>query len=301
MNTAEFYSNVVRKSTSAWFETYGRIFGKDRASGLVKPRANYLQKKIQRVVDKMNDDSLPVRVIILKPRQKGSTTWGCAMDYTMLRRSPCSAVVIGGQMSQVDEAWAMLQTYSKSDRFDWQNTGEINSKSGSWSNGSKLIKETAGDAKAGIGGTHQALHCFEVARWGEHGVSNSSEVLTNIMQCVPLLPGTLINLESTAEGQNGAYYTHWCNAIDAEDFLSGAVELKPGAFVRCFAAWFQFDDSAIRLTETQRAEIKSTIDAESWYEGEQALIDAYGFVGDDGVPRLGDVVTEYDLYEQLAW
>lgn len=301
MTEQDLINGIIKKSTSAWFETYGRIFGKDRAAGLQKPKANYLQKKVQRVVDKMNDDGLPVRVIILKPRQKGSTTYGAALDYTMLRRSPCSAVVIGGQMSQVDEAWQMLQTYSKADRFNWSNTGEINSKAGSWSNGSKLIKETAGDAVAGVGGTHQCLHCFEVARWAEHGVSNSAEVLTNIMQCVPLLPGTLINLESTAEGQSGAYYTHWCSAIDAEDFLSGAVELKPGSFVRCFAAWFQFDDSAMRLTEAQREEVKRTLDGESWYEGEQELIDQYGHTGDDGVLRLGDVVEDYDLYEQLAW
>lgn len=301
MTKDDIINAVIRKSTSAWFETHGRIYGKDRAAGLQKPKANYLQKKIQRVVDKMNDDNLPVRVIILKPRQKGSTTYGAALDYTMLRRSPCSAVVIGGQMSQVDEAWAMLQTYSKADRFDWQNAGEINSKAGSWSNGSKLIKETAGDAKAGIGGTHQALHCFEVARWGEHGVANSSEVLANIMKCVPLLPGTLINLESTAEGNTGAYYTAWCGATDAEDFLSGAVDIKPGSFVRCFAAWFQFDDSAIKLTDAQRDEVKRTLDAESWYDGEQELIDTYGHTGDDGVLRLGEIVQDSDVYEQLAW
>lgn len=297
----EFLNSVIRSDTSAWFSTYGRIFGKDRAAGVIKPKPNYLQMKVQRVVNRMEDMEVPVRVIILKPRQKGSTTWGCAMDYTMLRRKPTSAVIIGGQVSQCTEAWGMLQTYQKNDTFDWKNTGDINSKAGSWSNGSRLIQETAGDAKAGIGGTHQCLHCFEVARWGEHGVSNSAEVLTNIMKCIPLLPGTMINLESTAEGQTGAFYGHWTSAVDAEDFLEGAVELKPGGFVRCFSAWFQFEDSAIRLTDDQREEMKRTIDGESWYDGEQELIEKYGSVSADGVQRLGEIVEGFDVWEQLAW
>jgi len=83
------------------------------------------------------------------------------------------------------------------------------------------------------------LHCFEVARWTELGAANAAEVLTNIMKCVPLLPGTLINLESTAEGAVGAFYSRWCDATDAEDFLNGT-EIKPGGFVRCFSSWFQF-------------------------------------------------------------
>lgn len=300
-NETDFLKAVIRKDTAAWFETFGRIFCKDRAKGLVTPKCNYLQRKIQNVVNKMEDDGLPVRIIILKPRQKGSTTYGAALTYTMLRRKATSGVVIGGQVSQVHEAWGMLQSYSKSDKFDWGNTGEINSKSGAWSHGSKLIQETAGDAKAGIGGTHQSLHCFEVARWGEHGVSNSAEVLTNILKCVPLLEGTLINLESTAEGQTGAFYGYWINATDAEDFLSGKTEVRPGSYVRCFAAWFEFEDSAMRLTDDQKKDIESTLDGETWYEGERELIEKYGETGEDGVMRLGSTVKDFDVWEQLAW
>lgn len=302
MTDAELIDATARAHTGVWFESrHCKIFGKDRKAGLVRPRQNYLQHKVQQVVDKFEDLDLPARIIILKPRQKGSTTYGCALDYTLLRRSSNSAVVIGGQVSQVVEAWAMLTTYSKADTLDWKNTGEINSKSGSWSHGSRLIQETAGDAKSGIGGTHQILHCFEVARWSEHGVSNSAEVLTNIMKCVPLLPGTLINLESTAEGQTGAFYDHWLNAIDAEDFISGEKNVARGGFVRSFGAWFQFEDSSMPLTDAEKGEIESTLDEEPWYAGERDLIEMYGTVGEDGVQRLGDVVKNCDLWDQLAW
>lgn len=292
---------AIRNNTKSWTEHYGKIWPKDRTEGLITPTLNYLQRKIQKVVDRFEDLDMPARIIILKPRQKGSTTYGCALDYTMLRRSSSSVVIIGGQLSQVNEAWGMLQTYAKADAFDWKNTGEINSRIGSWSHGSKLIQETAGDARAGVGGTHQGLHCFEVARWGEHGVNNSSEVLTNIMKCVPLLPGTLINLESTAEGQTGAFYDHWINAVDAEDFISGAVDIKRGGFVRCFAAWYQFEDSAIKLTGEHKKQIEDTLDSEGWYFGERELIEKYGITDSEGVMRLGDVVRDHDVWDQLAW
>lgn len=292
---------LIRQSTSAWFETSSRIYGKNRAVGVIKPKCNYLQKKTQRVVDMLNELGLPVRIIRLKPRQKGSTTYGCALDYTKLRREPTSAVVIGGQTSQVDEAWAMIQTYNKTDTFDWGNTGEVNAKSGSWSNGSRLIRETAGDAVAGVGGTHQVLHAFEVSKWKEDGAAASSEVLGNILKCVPLQPKTYIDLESTAEGQTGSFYRYWLNAVDDDKFLSGEVTITAGQFVRIFSAWFQFDDSALRLTEPQKKHIQDTLDAETWYEGERKLIEEFGSTDEDGVMHLGETVTDFDVWEQLHW
>src|ERR1700688_4868363 len=149
MTEKDIFNEAIRLSTAGWFESHGRIYGKDRAAGLITPRANYLQLKIQAVMDKFDDLGLPIRIIGLKPRQKGSTTFFTAATYTFLRRQSASAVIIGGQYSQVAEAWGMWQTYSKNDRFDWKNTGEVNSKSGAWTNGSKLIGETAKDVLAG--------------------------------------------------------------------------------------------------------------------------------------------------------
>lgn len=293
---------AIRGHTGAWFESgHAKIFGKDRNAGLMVPKMNYLQTKVQRAITKFDLLDAPIRLVILKPRQKGATTYCCAIDYTVLRRDSASAVIIGGQYSQVAEALGMLQTYSKNDTFDWGNRGEINTKAGAWSHGSKLITETANDARAGIGGTHQVLHCFEVARWVRHGVANSSEVLANITKCVPLLPRTVIILESTAEGQSGAFYERWLPAIDVEKFLDDEVKVTPGSYVRCFAAWFQFDDSAMRLTEEEQEEVKNSLDEDAEYYGEKALIEAYGVVGEDGVMRLGETVKDFSAYEQLFW
>lgn len=301
MKESDFVNAAIRENTGAWFETYGRIYGKDRAAGVLKPIQNVLQRKIQAVRDKMEELGLPQRIMVLKPRQKGSTTYSAACVYHRLRQKASSAVLIGGQFSQVNECWGMMQTYQKNDAFKWPNSGEINTKAGAWSNGSKLIGETAKDVLAGIGGTHQILHAFEVARWAKHGVANSAEVLANILKSVPMLADTLILLESTAEGAIGDFYHRFLRAVDAEEFLLGAVTLEPGQYVRCFAGWHEFEDSAIRLTPEQKMAVERSLDSDDEYFGERELISLYGVTGDDGVMRLGHSVKGYDVWEQLAW
>lgn len=292
--------DAIWHDAGAWWESYGKIWPKDRSRGLIIPKQNYLQAKIQAVIAKLEELGLPQRIIGLKPRQKGSTTYFAAVDYCHMRRKAAHACVIGGQYSQTREIWEMLRTYQANDSFDWGNTGEINTKEGNWSNGSRLKPETAGDALAGIAGTYQVLHATEVARWSRYGVANAGEVLANILKCVPLISDTLVILESTAEGASGTFYDRWLQAIDAEDFLGGKVALQPGQYVRVFAPWFEFNDSAAKLTPTLKKQIQSTLDSEEEYQGEQDLIDRYGR-NDNGKLRLGQSVTEFDQWEQLAW
>ena len=292
---------AAKADPGVWFEGFGKIWPKDRKRGLVSPRMNYLQRLIAAVVARFEELGLPIRVIGLKPRQKGSTTMFAALDYYYLRKRSSSCCVIGGQYDQTSSLWDMLQTYQENDRCPWGNTGTINEANGKWSHGSQLRKETANDRLAGVSDTFQILHCTEVARWSKYGVSDAATVLTNIKKCVPLLPDTIISEESTAEGNSGSFYENFVSAVDAEDFISGAVKIKPGGVVRLFAAWFQFDDSAIRLTKGDKEEVERTLDADSEYEGEKKLIETYGVRGADGVLRLGTAVTDFDVWEQLYW
>lgn len=301
MNKDDILHQAIRNNALAWFESYGRIWPKDRSLGLIAPKSNYLQTRIQEVINHSEDHGIPVRIIGLKPRQKGSTTFFSAADYCHLRRKAAHACVIGGQLSQTKEVAEMLKTYQQNDRFQWGNQGEITTTEGRWSHGSRLKFETAGDRLAGIAGTYQVLHGTEVARWAKYGVANAAEVLANILKCVPLVPDSMIILESTAEGASGDYYNRWLGAIDAEDFLANRKHPTPGQYVRVFAPWFEFSDSTMRLTEAQKEYVQTTIDSEEEYHGERDLLEIYGRTDDNGVRRLGTVVNEYDAWEQLAW
>ncbi len=303
MNTEDFIKGVVRKSTSAWMGTYGKIWAKDRTKGLVTPRLNYLQNKIQAVVDKLDDMEYPVRLIGLKPRQRGSTTYFTALGYTLLRRTSTSAVFIGGQSDQTVGLWQMMKTYHANDKFDWLNTGDVNDKGASFSNGSRAKKETAKDVQAGIGDTYSLLHATEAARWAQYGVANAGDVMANILKAVPLLPKTYIFLESSADYAGGDFYNRWLNAVDADDFLADKVALREGDYVRVFAEWFLFEESLMPnpISEEDRKMVEATLDNEEWYTGEADLKERYGVMCEDGVFRLGDVVRGGDWIDQLFW
>jgi hypothetical protein len=297
----QMIDDAIRDDTGVWFEMHGRIFNKARE--LERPKSNYLQQKLQRVINKLREMGLPVRIIALKPRQKGSTTYCGAIDYTMLRKKPTAAVIIGGQYSQTNSLWQMIQTYQKWDTFDWKNIGEINSKEGKWSHGSTLIQETANDSLAGIAATFQLIHATEVARWSEYGVNNAADVLSNLLKCAPLLPETVVVLESTAESQSGDFYNRFVSAVDGDRFLAGEVTVQPGQFVRVFAPWFEFADSNLpdHLTAEQKAMVEETLDKNDEYYGEKELIANYAQTDEKGVTHLGGSVRTHDVWEQLAW
>lgn len=293
---------AIRGNCSAWMETYGKIWAKDRSKGLVTPRLNTLQRRIQKTVDRFDDLGLPVRILGLKPRARGSTTYFTALGYTQMRRSSTSAVFIGGQSDQTVGLWNMMKTYKANDKFPhWGNDGEINEKGATFSNGSRAKKETAKDIQAGIGDTYGLCHATEAARWAQYGVANAAAVMANILKAIPLLAGTSVFLESTAENAGGDFYERWTNATDGEDFLTGRKDINFGSYARVFAAWFEFEESTLTLTSKQKEDIERTLDAEEEYHGERELIEMYSVTSPDGVVRLGDSVVDHDVWEQLAW
>lgn len=294
-------AEIIRTHTGAWWETHGRIWAKDRTKGLVCPKANHLQAKIQKVVDKCEDLEIPVRILGLKPRARGSTTYFTALGYSTMRRRSTSAVFIGGQSDQTVGLWNMMKTYHQNDGFNWGNTGEVNEKGAHFSNGSRAKKETAKDVQAGIGDTYQLLHATEVARWAQFGVANAGEVMANILKAVPLLAWTYVFLESTAERVGADFHSRWLKATDADAFLSGEADVQFGSYIRIFAPWFEFQESVIKLTPEQKLVIQRTLDSEDEFAGEKMLIDNYATTDADGTVRLGTSVTDADVWEQLAW
>ncbi len=302
MTEKDLINAAIRSNAGAWFESgHAKIWAKDRRLGLVSPRLNYLQAKIQKTVSRFERLDMPCRIIGLKPRARGSTTFFCCQSYTAMRRMSTSSIFIGGQSDQTVGGWNMIKVFKNNDSFNWGNTGDVNEKGATFSNGSRAKKETAKDVQAGIGDTYGCLHATEVARWSQYGVSNASAVMINILKAIPLLPETYIFLESTAETAGGDYYNRWLGAVDSEDFLNGDKDIEYGGYARCFASWFQFDESALRLTDEQKGHVQATLDANEEWIGERELLELYSHTDENGELHLGETVTEFDAWEQLSW
>lgn len=276
MDEESLLKEAVRSSWAAWFETFGWIEDK---SGAVVPvgeehRANYLQRKIDEVVCWLRERDLPVRLILLKPRQKGCSTFSTSGLYHDCSRKPTHACIVGGAHDQAANLYGMARLYAERDTFDWGFSGKprFTDDSAKWPHGSTLVRKTGRNPEVGRSDTYQFLIATELARWAEEGVANAKQVLAGLLKCVPLRPETAVILESTAKGASGDYYDRWQSAVEFEELQDRYErgENVTGVYVRVFAPWYVFEDSWIDLTDEQADKVIETLT-----EDERDLMHAY--------------------------
>jgi len=283
------------------FETRAKIYDKKR--NLIRPRLNIMQRRMRDHVAFCEEHGVPCFILNLKPRQKGSSTFSVWLTYDKCMQGEKVGLVIGGDHSQGDKLMRMMKVYAKEDSMPpGGERAEVLMKFARFPNGSMVDQATAKNGEAGRAGTYQIIIGTEVARWAEEGVANAADILSGALKTCPPVAGSIIILESTARGAAGDYYERWCGAIDADEFqrlvLAGKTKGLPA--VRLFSAWYEFSDSAFRLSANEKMEIQESIDAQPWYFGEQDLIDDFGNEGPQGL-RLGKAVEDFDVWEQLAW
>jgi len=256
--TLETVQAIARKDFLVWWEACTKIINKD--AKLITPRANHLQRRVSEIVKWLQRNRHPVRLVILKPRQMGSSTITSAIVAHFLRSNPnTTACLLGDELDTSQNLLNMVNRYVENDILDW---GQTYSQSrGEFSNGSRLVKETANDPGAGRSMTLQALLCSEVAHYRRAGERSGEKVLLAIRNCVPSSPNTIVIEESTPNGAGGAFYNTWQSAVEFEDFKKG---ITGNGYIRVFAAWHDFDENvapADELTPTFREqELKERFD-----------------------------------------
>ena len=250
-------SAAVMEDEHVWLETFGKILVKaGQVEFLV---CNYLQEQVVAAIKWCRDNGFPCRLVILKPRQKGSSTVTTGCLYHHLQRNQSNGLIIGGQFDHTDNLWKITQRYALLDGFEWPSgKARITQESGTFGNGSSLSKETAGDSEAARSGTFQFVIATEIGRWRDTQSKNAADILTGVLACVPDLPNTVVVLESTAQGPSGVFYNRW---QDADDWVSAQKAGKKwkGQFIRIFAPWYAFDDSFDELSSEEAEMVRKTL------------------------------------------
>lgn len=144
--------------------------------------------------------------------------------------------IIGGDHTQGGNLLTMLRLMALEDDL-MDEKAEIMTEKGRYPNGSTVVQLTASNPHAGVSAGFEVLIATECAKWSGDGVTDAEKVLSEILKCVPNLPGTLIIIESTAWGASGAFYEKCMSAITFDELKAG----KDG-FVLVFAPWFAFED-----------------------------------------------------------
>lgn len=212
-------------------------------SGEVVPfRLNPAQEKLYRRAKAQADAGKPVRIIILKARQLGfSTLTEALIFHACATRKNTNALIVTHRedatanlfrMSKLfyDELPSPIRPMVKS-----SNAQEVIFENPTKSGKEKALRPglrsrircaTAGGKGIGRSDTLQCVHLSEYAFWPE-GADGKAATLTGILQAVPSLPGTMVIIESTANGYED-FKERWDRAVAGEN-----------DFEAVFFAWFE--------------------------------------------------------------
>ena len=181
----------------------------------------YIHNKIQEQIDKTGR----VRVILLKGRQQGASTYvEGRFIWKTTHNKGVRAFILTHDGESTNALFEMTERYYENlPVFVKPTTGAANAKElhfDKLDSGYKI--GTAGNKAVGRGQTIQYFHGSEVAFW-----VNASEHTKGVMQAVPDAEGTEIIWESTANGVGNFFHKQWKLA-----------EKKLSDFMPIFVPWF---------------------------------------------------------------
>lgn len=213
-----------------------------KAGKRVALRANYAQLVIESVIDSLQATGRPVKIIVLKARQEGVTSWGLARMYQRCATRPNHRAMMAAHKSESStklfERVQLFRQYDPDKReVQFSNRREIKF---AQPHGSSLSVDTAGDDDLGRSGTLIDLHNSELAFWPD-----AKKSLTAALACVPSPadnPDTMVIIESTPNGMGGEFYDRWCSARPWRP--SPWVTLPQGKsdYIAIFLPWHTFPD-----------------------------------------------------------
>ncbi len=210
------------------------------------------QRKVDEAIEAMRAEGLPVRIIVLKSRKQGISTYaeGVAYGFTSTRsyvhgliildtKDKAGAILnLSRQFHMHDErrALGMRPLLELSNRMELR-FGNPDSRTREFNPGLQSSLEiTSADSKdPGRSGTYHFIHASEVAYWQDDGVWSGAG------NALMFAPDTVAIMESTANGCAGLFYDTWQEAV------AGNSAWRP-----VFLSWLDDPRCARALTRDER-------------------------------------------------
>lgn len=242
----------LRDDFAFWARTCAKI--RTKQGDIKNLELNLVQKKLDDIVKNQLATVGKVRVVILKARQQGLSTYVSNWLYWYLSQHKAKKGLVVAHVA--DSSRALFDLYKRTHAempdlmrpstkyssrrelvFDGLDTG--------------LIVATAGGDSIARGETLTHAHLSEVAFWPK---ATAADNLNALSQAIPNTAETAVFIESTANGMSGPFYELW----------KGAVEGTNG-YVPFFSPWFDSPEYREAVPE----------DFERTYE-EEDLVRQYG-------------------------
>ena len=180
----------------------------DTSRRQVPLRFNPMQRELQAAIEEQIRTMGMVRLIILKSRQLGCTTFTAARFFWRMFFGADSGYLLAHTDDAAKTLMGMYHRYH--DFLPESLRRPVRAKSGheiSWHHGAGIDAGTASTGQAKRGSTLTLYHGSEVAFWTHYAEHNAGSLET-----VHPVPGTEIILESTANGPVGGFYERWRSA-----------------------------------------------------------------------------------------
>ena len=195
-------------------------------SGSIEPFVlNKAQNYLHEQVEKQLMDTGKVRVLILKGRQEGMSTYISGRFYHKTTHNLGKATfILSHEADTTEKLFGIVDRFHKNCPNPVRmETDVANRRRMVFAGiGSEYFVGTAGNEEVGRGGTVQYLHASECAFY-----PSSSGFSKGLLQSVPDALGTEVFLESTANGMDQLFYPMCMNALQGK-----------GDFVLVFIPWF---------------------------------------------------------------
>lgn len=188
-------------------------------SGLVVPcKLSVAGLKLCAAVNECRERGDPARIIFPKARQIWISTAVASLFFKEIAFTPGQRCdIVADVAKNASNIYGYYQQFIDSYRPPpgevfapempevlKRNQGEID-----WANGSQLKVQTARNVQSGRSYSSRYGHLSEFAYYQDAG-----KLMTGFMQTVPDDPGTIVVVESTANGVGGEFYRMWQRAID---------------------------------------------------------------------------------------
>lgn len=205
---------------------------KPKEGGLVSLKPNFCQEYVHRVAESQLTRTGRVRIIVLKGRQQGISTYiEGRLYWKSTHGKGLKTAIITHEDKATQNLFEMVERYHEHCPLDFKpSTSRDNAKELKFSGlDTQYAVATAGAKGTGRGQTIHLFHGSEVAYW-----PNAASHFSGIMEGIPNAPGTEIWLESTASGPGDIFHKTWQDATDV------GAEPAPDSneYIRIFIPWF---------------------------------------------------------------
>jgi len=195
----------------------------------------WAQKQFVAKVQEQLNAGKPVRIIVLKGRQLGisTATEALLLNWCFMHQG-ANALVLSKSTADAEYLFEMTKLMWDNWPFrEMFHEGHKSARRISWTEtGSSMKIATAKGREVGRGQTIHAVHCSEVAFYPE-----PESLMLSLKQAVPDKPGTIMVLESTANGAGNWFHTQWLAAKAGES-----------DFIPMFFPWFLHQEYSIKNT-----------------------------------------------------